>query len=286
MRIGAAFHFVRFAGLGLAGFAFLSAPVAEARPVPATEASEGLGSPFPSSVDGLSIGNAHLVATSGEGGRLYRGMRPRRPNEYAELKKLGVNRVVIFKNFVRGQERELGEERRQLERLGLAPDAIVHLPMPWKDVRNYAETCGFVTAGLAELEKSFRAKEGAAYFHCTVGEDRTGLLAGLVRQLSEGWDVERAFREEMCRWGFAEGNPRKPPHVAQAVRKDLVPLYLKLSWAIERGQLRFDPKVEASPVESIHGAACAEDPEKSPEYRAFARKWQRKLVCATERPGP
>ncbi len=88
------------------------------------------------------------------------------------------------------------------------------------------------------LTKAAQSSDDKILFHCTVGEDRTGLLAGLMTQLLEQASTEDAYYNEMCLKGFSGGNQHKPLHVQKAVDQALTPLYFKVSELIQTKKLR------------------------------------------------
>jgi hypothetical protein len=60
------------------------------------------------------------------------------------------------------------------------------------------------------------------------------LVAGLYRILVEKWTAQKAFRDEMCARGYADGGPSgKPEWIKKAVRDSLTPVFLALSKEIE-----------------------------------------------------
>ncbi len=168
---------------------------------------------------------------------VYRGREPGK--NITDLQKMNITDVIVFKNDVRGEvERELAT----LESLGINGH---HIPFQWKDITSMKVACEQVIEALTIIQ-SVRSSGGSIFFHCTAGEDRTGVLAGLFRMLNEGLDTESAFREEMCAKGYSDGNFRKPKSVTSAIENGLTPLYLELARKIESGELslqKLDKKV-------------------------------------------
>ena len=181
-----------------------------------------LNSPFSSTVSGLSIPNAHIVSQTS--GLVIRGQEPKL-NEISQLKNLGVKRILIFKNDTQGDiEREISN----LQMNGFQSNKILNIPMPWKNIQNFNQACQMTVTALRFLEASVQAHE-SIYFHCTVGEDRTGYLAGLWTLWNgEYSDVMQVFQKEMCAKGFEGGDPEKPEQVVNQVRANLNPLFVKM----------------------------------------------------------
>ena len=206
-----------------------------------------LSSPFSSTVSGLTIPNSHIVSRQ-TGSLVVRGQAPK-PEEMDQLKKLGVQRVLIFKNEIKG---EVAKEISDLKMKGYHQQDVRQVNMPWKDITSFQDACEMTLESLQFIEDSAVTRR-SVYFHCSVGEDRTGYLAGLWGLWSgEYRDVNRAFRDEMCARGYEAGDYRKPMNVVQAVRQNLTPTFVKmvqiLSDARKRGlqlkQIRCPKEVE------------------------------------------
>jgi multiple sugar transport system permease protein len=67
-----------------------------------------------------------------------------------------------------------------------------------------------MTVRSLKLLRDWTAAGKTTFFHCTVGEDRTGYLAGLYRLLTETTTAKAMFEQEMCERGYSSGNPQKP----------------------------------------------------------------------------
>ncbi len=190
-----------------------------------TVAKAHLTSPFASTVTGVTIPNAHLVGDYSRGQSfVLRGMAPKQ-FQIDELIDVGIHRVLIFKSETKD---EVVKEIAELKSKGFKTKDIMHAPMPWKDITNFQDVCEMTLESMIFIEESTRQKKNV-YFHCTVGEDRTGYLAGLWGLWSGHFsDVNKAFREEMCDRGYESGNPKKPYVVAKAVRDNLTPTFIKM----------------------------------------------------------
>ncbi len=177
--------------------------------------------------DGLTIPNSFQVDRSGN---VFRGKEPKK--QITELAQLGITDVIIFKNDVRG---EVVQEIAGLQQLGIK---TYHIPFRWKEYPSMVEACE-QTVDALNIIQVVKSKGGKVFFHCTAGEDRTGMLAGLYRMLEERLNTQTIFTTEMCPRGYSDGNPNKPLLVSSAIEKELTPLFLALSAKIERGEWRY-----------------------------------------------
>ena len=202
------------------------------------------GSSLPSTVPGMTIGNAHVVLNGA--GHVLRGSAP--TGKVAELTRHGITNVIVFKNQT---GHEVDAEIAELRAAGYRAAQITSIPFKWKDLPSFRVACGQIVDALAVLDSAYRTRGAAAFFHCTVGEDRTGLLAGLFRLLEKGGDAKRIFASELCKRGYEKGNPNKPAMVVNAIRAGLTPLYLKMSRLILGGRIK---------AGALSKAACARDP--------------------------
>ncbi|MBI2519397.1 MAG: tyrosine-protein phosphatase [Bdellovibrio sp.] len=182
-------------------------------------------SSFKSSIKELDIRNTHYV---GKTLQIIRGQAPQA--NVHQLVDLNVTDVLIFKNETKN---EVQAELKELKQLGIKGH---HIPFLWKDIRNHKLACRQMVQAIHLIEKVTGEENGKIFFHCTVGEDRTGILAGVWRLLSEKRpQAENTFQREMCQRGFAEGNPDKPEHVVTQVQENLSPLYMFFAEQIENG---------------------------------------------------
>ena len=191
----------------------------------------GLSSPFPSTVPGITIPNAHLMDQKS----ILRGSQP--ASKVSELSAWGVTDVIIFKNQTGN---EVDKELAALQKAGITSH---HIPFRWKELESPEVACRQVVDAL-KIIRDGRLQGKVTYFHCTVGEDRTGLLAGVWRRLDENLSDAHAWQDEMCAHGYADGNPGK--QVSTAIHAELTPLYTALSSMITKGDLNLltlDPEV-------------------------------------------
>jgi hypothetical protein len=218
---------------------------------PRTNIGGQLVSPFNSSIPDIGIYNAHVVSDdAASGAQLLRGMKPFRDSDMEDLQNLGVDAVLIFKKAT--QASEVDVETDALAAIGIPASRVVNVPFAWKDFPDFAEPCRQTVHSLSVLHDWVKSGK-TAFFHCTVGEDRTGYLAGLYRLLTETGTPREMFDGELCQRGYSAGNPQKPMFgVANEVDADLTPLFLKMAFKIRTGELS-----ETSLDESV----CDTDPE-------------------------
>lgn len=181
----------------------------------------------PSSVPGISIVNTHLV----DGQTILRGSEPRK--KVPELKAWGVTDVIIFKSQTKA---EVDNELIALKELGIRSH---HIPFRWKGLESPEVACRQVVQALKILKEN-RADSRVSFFHCTVGEDRTGLLAGIWRMLDDGATLDEAWKNEMCPNGYADGNYKKPKLVADAIHAELTPLFYAMAAKVKSGDLSLE----------------------------------------------
>ena len=213
--------------------------------------------PSNAAIDGISIPNAHIV-TSTDQSAVLRGRAPKNTAEMTELINAGVTDFLIFKNDTKG---EVAKEQAQLLKLGIQPQNITHIPFLWKDIKDFKAACSMTVQALQVIESATQAGRNI-YFHCTVGEDRTGYLAGLWGIWTSVYESEtHALNEEMCARGYEAGNPGKPyQNVVSKIRETLTPTYLKMAnilvsakargQALDLSMCDQEPKVKVVP--SVH----------------------------------
>jgi len=211
-----------------------------------------LSSPIPSSVEGISIPNTHYVSKE-DTRPLLRGMAPH--GELKSLLKMGITDFLIFKLETRN---EVTQEVTDLIQLGVSPSRIHKIPFQWKKVE-FTESCLQTIEALSLMRKIAKSKDRALFFHCTVGEDRTGVLSGLYQMLRYDTLVWDAFENEMCEKGYGSGNPHKPYFkVVKPIRENLTPFYLKMAFLITYGKFNSGP---------LDPQLCQKDPETDSDYR-------------------
>lgn len=187
----------------------------------------GLKSTMPSTFEGTGIPNSHLLSDN-----IIRGMAPGK-KDLQTLINLGVEHFLMFKIDLNG---DIAKEIENLKKLGVPEKNILHLPFPWKDITDYQHVCEMTVEALNML-KAADAKNQKLYFHCTVGEDRTGYLAGLYK-IYRGDNETRLdiFQNEMCDKGYEAGNPEKIYTVVKKIREGLTPAFMAMADLIEKNR--------------------------------------------------
>jgi hypothetical protein len=212
-----------------------------------------LSSPFASSVDGISIPNTHVVAENKS--PVLRGMAPKNAAQVDELVDYGITQILIFKNET--SSGDIAKEEVLLE----GKIATVHkIPFKWKGIRGFKSECLQTLEALRLIKSALNRKNAGLFFHCTVGEDRTGYLAGLYRILFEDAELTDVWRTEMCERGYADGNPKKPFEVVNLVHENLTPLFLKMVALIDAGEISKG---------KLDDAACDQAPEEFMDAATF-----------------
>lgn len=182
------------------------------------------------------IGNVHTLR---EDGRIIRGALP--DGKVAMLKENGVTDVLIFRHVRDNAEKE----KKELHAEGYKDEQIHHVPMRWRNFKSFEQACREVVTGLKVMRQVEEDPKRKLYLHCTMGEDRTGMISGIYRMVFQAWSPTKAYQSEMCGRGFGDANPRKPLEVAIAVNESLKVLYARMAVLIQEGDLNkmtLDPK--------------------------------------------
>lgn len=188
----------------------------------------GMVSAMPSTFPDTGIPNSHQLSDN-----VIRGMAPRNDKDLKKLLSLGIEKFLLFKIDTNG---DIAKEIDKLINLGVEKKNILHLSFPWKDIENYTPVCE-MTIDALNMIKNAEDKNQKIYFHCTVGEDRTGYLAGLYKiYRGDNETLEEIFEGELCDKGYEAGNPKKIYSVVQQVRQNLTPAFLAMADLIEKNQ--------------------------------------------------
>lgn len=185
-----------------------------------TLSAQALKSPIPSTISGIDLPNTHYVS---DDQLVLRSMAPM--GHYEELEALGVENILIFKKQTK---KEVDGEIKDLKERGYKDENILHIPFLWHDFESQYSACVQTIEGLNYILEN-QSKGESTLVHCTVGEDRTGHIMGLYRIITQGWETDRAFKNEMCERGYGRGNKNKPGYVVNEVRQDLTPIFFKMA---------------------------------------------------------
>ncbi|MFA6237443.1 MAG: hypothetical protein WC635_08970 [Bacteriovorax sp.] len=184
-----------------------------------TDVHAGMVSNMPSTFAETGIPNSHLVTKN-----IVRGMAPRNSADIDTLINLGVTDFLIFKIDTNG---DVAKEINLLEEKGISKTRISHFDFPWKDITDFQPICEMTIDALKKIE-AVEKNNRKMFFHCTVGEDRTGFLAGLYKIYRENQSIDDVFKNELCDKGYEAGNPKKGMNVVVKIRESLTPSFLTM----------------------------------------------------------
>lgn len=181
-------------------------------------------SPMPSTFLEVSTPNTHLLDQTGSS-VILRGGTPRDIKDLESLINFGITKIIIFKNE---SKREVTDEINALMELHFNRANIIHIPVLWRGFISFRSQCEMTLKALQEIETAQQNKE-SLFFHCTVGEDRTGYLSALWKAWKNPRkSKEELFMKEMCAYGFEGSNPQKPEFNVRNISAYLTPLYLEM----------------------------------------------------------
>jgi protein-tyrosine phosphatase len=191
-------------------------------------AQANLTSKMPSSYPETGIPNSHALSEN-----VIRGMAPKSEKDLKRLLELGVEKFLMFKIDTNG---DVAKEIEKLKALSVPEKNLLNLPFPWKDITDFKPICEMTVEALNMIKDAEENNE-KIFFHCTVGEDRTGYLAGLYRiYRQDNMTVDEIFENEMCDRGYEAGNPKKIFSVASKVRQSLTPAFFTMINIIEKAE--------------------------------------------------
>jgi hypothetical protein len=217
-------------------------------------------SSFPSTVAGLSLANSHELAHGK--GRVFRGMAPYELHHIEELKKIGITDVLIFKTAENRDD--LMEEMSLFQRYAYSDRKVQHIPFKWKDIKSFKEACLQSLQALRLLKSIRDSQDQKIFFHCTVGEDRTGYMSGLFELLSRPDELENVYQEEMCRWGYADAAPDKPiERVVKPIHETLTPTFFKMAELVRQRKITW---------ENLSDSVCDQEPLKISPHPCLTAK--------------
>jgi protein tyrosine/serine phosphatase len=135
------------------------------------------------------------------GPRLYRSGQPsdRRvlpTKAWERLASLGISEVIKLNHDSEGLDDEAGHHGI---RVHYAPI------QPFEQPRDlFAEPDRSTLAEIAGLIRQVQESRKTWLVHCSNGQDRTGLVIGMIRLAMDGWDKRRAWQEMLDRGYHAE----------------------------------------------------------------------------------
>ncbi len=146
------------------------------------------------SILGVSLfANAKIVRLIQLDPGVWRGSQPTTPEDYQQLKSLGIKTILNLR-----WDDSVAESKSLAEANGFQ---FFNIPIVAAD----GPTDDDIKKAFAViLDKA----EQPVYFHCTLGRDRTGLIAALYRVRVQNEDPQKAY-DEWVGLGFARGFLRK-----------------------------------------------------------------------------
>ena len=111
--------------------------------------------------------------------RFFRGAEPKKAEDFAALKALGVNTVIDL------QAEAEPTERQMVEAAGMR---YVHIPMVAKKYPTEEAVAAF-------LKTVDDPETGKFYLHCAGGRHRTGAMGAVYRFTKYGWNYDQVYRE-------------------------------------------------------------------------------------------
>lgn len=223
-------------------------------------------SPIRPTIDGVRLANTHEVISDQSGPEVIRSQAPKTDTDYKQLKALGLTDVLIFK---KENKNEVSEEIAEWQNLGISGTHIKSIPMGYANFSDFRTPCQQTIDALKFISSARSKPKGRVLFHCTMGEDRTGYLAGVIALL-QGGEPMSVFKEEMCQNGYSAGDPRKPRNVCGQIDRDLTPIYLKMAYFIKKGALswkKMDPSI------------CGKDPATDQAFTSDAQYQADRYRC-------
>ena len=141
----------------------------------------------------FSVSNVRIKNFGQMDERFFRGAEPKKAEDFAALKALGVNTVIDL------QADAAPTERQMVEAAGMR---YVHIPM----VAKKYPTDEAVAAFLKTVDDP---ETGKFYLHCAGGRHRTGAMGAVYRFTKYGWNFDQVYREMKqfdfyTRWGHGD----------------------------------------------------------------------------------
>jgi protein tyrosine/serine phosphatase len=193
--------------------------------------------PFPSTIPGVNLNGAHIVIKDGSKPKIIRSQAPRTDKDYMELTEFGVTDVLIFK---KENGHEVQDELKEFKDHGLPNSRLTHIPMRYRDFDSFEEPCRYTVNALKTIREARNEDGRMILIHCTLGEDRTGYLAGLIRLIEGSDNIRDIFQTEMCNNGYSSGNHNKPKNITTKIDEDLTPVFTRMALLIKQGNLNWN----------------------------------------------
>lgn len=127
---------------------------------------------------------------------LWRSGQPTTAAQWAELKAMGISRVIKLNFATEGSDDGARAAGLIVHELPIQPDGDTDKLDAIRNVFIRPDP-----AKLAEAQRILRTEPGGILVHCTHGQDRTGFVIGQSRMLIDGWPKQRAYAE-MLEYGF------------------------------------------------------------------------------------
>lgn len=215
-------------------------------------------SPLLSSIPGMSVANSHFVDKNKKGGAIIRGNAPLNHQNLTLMKDFGISEYIIFKNDKAG---EVKSEIGGLLESGIKKENITHINFDWADNQDFTSGCKKIIQGIDLMKLSMKNNK-KIFFHCTTGEDRTGVLAAsyLLSQ-KKGSVIKNIFQEEMCNRGYEAGDPEKDKEVVNKIRSGLTKTFIKTAYRIEEAKNKKHP---------IDEKICINDPSLEKKFIKYS----------------
>lgn len=188
--------------------------------------------PFSSTLTAFeSLGNVHSLTPDD---RIIRGAVP---NSSVDL--LLKERVTDVLSLQPSDHPQWQKELTILEESGFLKKQIHNVSMYWDRPTPFKEQCIQYLKVLRILKEVKQDRSRKIYFHCTMGEDRTGLVAGLYRIIFDKWSFEKVVAGELCAHGYAFSNLSKPKAVAKKIQDNLGVSFIEMVDLVEQDRLSF-----------------------------------------------
>ena len=209
---------------------------------------------FPSTFADVSTPNTHITHKNGYT-LILRGGTPRNSDDLKSLIDFGIHKILIIKNETKN---EVQNELAALNELNFPQKNVIRYKFLWKNFTSFKNQCEMTLDILKEIEKSVDNKQ-STYFHCSVGEDRTGYISVLWKiYQNPNLKFDDLFNNELCDHGYEGANPNKGARNVMEIRayttKMLLLMFNTLKQASEKNTSLSDiqcPDIKFQPDPNI-----------------------------------